>query len=421
MSALFRALAALLLFAAAALPAADAPRWWKGNLHTHTLWSDGDDYPDMIADWYKSRGYHFLALSDHNTLQVTNKWTTVSTNRTSQLALQKYLARFGEKQVERREEKGKTLVRLKRFDEMSQQFNAPEQFLLIQSQEVTDRWKTAPIHINAHNLREAIKPRGGSNVVEVMQNNVAAIFEQRRKTGQPMIPHLNHPNFGWAITAEELALVRGEQFFEVYNGHASANNAGDTNRVGTERIWDVVLTKRLAELRLGPLYGLATDDGHNYHTNAFKANNPGRGWVMVRAPKLDAAALVKALEAGDFYSSTGVTLRDVRRGKDRLEIEIEAEPGIEYTTQFIGTMAGYDPTSEPIRNSAGLALRTTHRYSDSVGAVLAEVKGLAPRYELKGDEIYVRARVTSTKPQENPYAKGELAKAWTQPVILGAK
>ena len=22
------------------------PRWWKGNLHTHTLWSDGDDYLD---------------------------------------------------------------------------------------------------------------------------------------------------------------------------------------------------------------------------------------------------------------------------------------------------------------------------------------------------------------------------------------
>ena len=32
-------------------------RWWKGNLHTHTLWSDGDDYPEMVLDWYKSRGY----------------------------------------------------------------------------------------------------------------------------------------------------------------------------------------------------------------------------------------------------------------------------------------------------------------------------------------------------------------------------
>ena len=35
-------------------------RWWKGNLHDHTLWSDGDDYPEMVAAWYKDHGYHFL-------------------------------------------------------------------------------------------------------------------------------------------------------------------------------------------------------------------------------------------------------------------------------------------------------------------------------------------------------------------------
>jgi hypothetical protein len=45
-----------------------SPRWFKGNLHTHSLWSDGDDFPEMIADWYKQHGYHFLAISDHNVL-----------------------------------------------------------------------------------------------------------------------------------------------------------------------------------------------------------------------------------------------------------------------------------------------------------------------------------------------------------------
>ena len=43
--------------------------WYKGNLHTHSLWSDGDDYPEMIMDWYQSNGYHFIGLSDHNILQ----------------------------------------------------------------------------------------------------------------------------------------------------------------------------------------------------------------------------------------------------------------------------------------------------------------------------------------------------------------
>ena len=52
--------------------------WFKGNLHTHTLWSDGDDYPEMVADWYKQNGYHFLGLSDHNVLQQGQRWFEVT-------------------------------------------------------------------------------------------------------------------------------------------------------------------------------------------------------------------------------------------------------------------------------------------------------------------------------------------------------
>jgi hypothetical protein len=43
-------------------------KWYKGNTHTHSYWSDGDDFPEMIMDWYKSHGYDFISLSDHNTL-----------------------------------------------------------------------------------------------------------------------------------------------------------------------------------------------------------------------------------------------------------------------------------------------------------------------------------------------------------------
>src|SRR5262245_29216773 len=37
------------------------PRWFRGNLHTHSFWSDGNDYPEMIVDWYARHGYQFLA------------------------------------------------------------------------------------------------------------------------------------------------------------------------------------------------------------------------------------------------------------------------------------------------------------------------------------------------------------------------
>ena len=53
-------------------------RWYKGNLHTHTMWSDGKAFPEEAVAWYKSRGYNFLGLSDHNLFQDdTDRWTEV--------------------------------------------------------------------------------------------------------------------------------------------------------------------------------------------------------------------------------------------------------------------------------------------------------------------------------------------------------
>lgn len=37
----------------------------KGNLHTHTTWSDGVHTPAETAKHYRSKGYDFLALTDH--------------------------------------------------------------------------------------------------------------------------------------------------------------------------------------------------------------------------------------------------------------------------------------------------------------------------------------------------------------------
>src|SRR5688572_13723893 len=196
---------------------ADAPRrWWKGNLHTHSLWSDGDDYPEMIAAWYKERGYHFLALSDHNILSDHERWIDIEKSRGGELAFGKYLKRFGEPWVEQRNLNGIREVRLKKLSEFRQLSEEAGKFLMIPSEEISGRYLRAPIHINATNIREVIQPPEGKGVVDVMQKIVDAVHEQRERTRVPMFPHINHPNFGWAITAEELMLVDRERFFEVY-------------------------------------------------------------------------------------------------------------------------------------------------------------------------------------------------------------
>lgn len=410
----------LLLLATAASAAEPAARWWKGNLHTHSLWSDGNDFPEMIAAWYKDQGWNFLALSDHNVLSDHELW--IKTSKAGPAAMEKYLARWGETWVERRTESGEEAVRLKTLAEFRVKLEEAGRFLMVQSEEIT-----APtVHINATNIREPILPytakaNDSAGVVAAMQRTVNAVLEQRQRTGVPMFPHINHPNFKWAITAEELMQVEGERFFEVYNGHPLVHNEGDELHAGTDRVWDILLTERLAVLGKEPMMGLATDDSHNYHNDPKKLSHPGRGWVMVRAPKLEVGALIAAMEAGDFYASSGVTLKDVRRSANELALEIEAEPGVTYTTEFIGTRTNFDRTSQPVADANGAALRVTQRYSKDIGTVLAKVEGTSASYTLKGDEIYVRAHVRSSKVKADPGVEGEVEQAWTQPLVTGRK
>ncbi|NJW55442.1 histidinol-phosphatase, partial [Salinimicrobium sp. CDJ15-91] len=116
----------------------------------------------------------------------------------------------------------------------------------------------------------------GNTIVELIQNNLDAIKEQSERTGAPILQHLNHPNFTYAITAEDVIQVNGERFFEVFNGHPYVNNYGDSIHSSTEEMWDEV---NIAYIQAGKplLYGLATDDSHHYHKFGSRYSNAGRG------------------------------------------------------------------------------------------------------------------------------------------------
>ena len=420
-----------------------ATRWWKGNLHTHSLWSDGDNYPEMIADWYKRNGYQFLGISDHNVLQEGGRWFELKqpvsikgevVQRGGGAVLEKYLARFGADWVEQRVTGPKREVRLKPLAEYRSLLEEPGKFLMIPAEEVTGAWKVArtettperggPVHINAINLRDLLPGHTAASAVEVMRRTLDELHAQRERTGQPMFAHLNHPNFRSGVTAEDIMQVERQRFFEVYNGHPGVNNAGDETRLGTEAMWDAILTRRLAELKLGVMYGLGVDDSHNYHQFKLGTSNPGRGWVMVRAKHLTPESIVNAMEAGDFYASSGVTLRDIRSSERELTVEIVPEAGVTYTIQFIGTRRGYDACSELMQPPAGSPARKGlphRRYSRDVGAVLAESAGTRATYMFRGDEIYVRGKITSSKPKPNASVEGETECAWIQPVAVAAR
>jgi predicted metal-dependent phosphoesterase TrpH len=307
--------------------AQDTPslRWYKGNTHTHTLNSDGDSAPDDVVRWYREHGYQFLVLSDHNVL------TSV--------------------------------------DGLNALLGADERFLVIRGEEVTDRFQTKPIHINGLNLDSLVPPQGGSSVLETVQRNVDAI---RAANG---VPHVNHPNFGWAIGADELARVRNNRLFEIFNGHPQVNNVGGGGSPGLEQMWDTILSRGIL------LYGIAVDDAHHFKRPwDAESSRPGRGWISVRAERLTPSAILEAMEAGDFYASTGVVLTDFQVTPSSMTVTVRRRAFEKYRVLFIGRG----------------------------GRVLWEVASSSATYRIRGDEGYVRAKVLDSN--------GRVA--WVQPVLL---
>jgi hypothetical protein len=300
-------------------------RWYKGNTHTHTVNSDGDSTPDEVVRWYREHKYHFLVLSDHNFLTEVTGLNAV--------------------------------------------FGAAEKFLLIPGEEVSDDFQKKPIHINGLNLKQTVKPQHGDSVANTIQNNVNAI---RKAEGAP---HVNHPNFHWAIGANDLKAVKNLRLFEIYNGHPTVNNLGGGGFLGLEAMWDEILSTGMQ------LYGIAVDDAHFFKTPWDKTKaTPGHGWVMVRATRLGATEILQALEQGDFYASTGVTLKDFQADEKAIRLEIAPEPQSKYTAQFIGQW----------------------------GKVLQETTANPAVYTFKGDEVYVRAKISESNGKA----------AWTQPVFV---
>jgi len=373
-------------------------KWFKGNTHTHSLWSDGNEFPEMIIDWYKTNGYDFISLSDHNILADHDKWVQLPTHPLQQSKFKEYLEKYGSEWVTHlTDSAGSIRVKLKTLAEYQPLFEEKDKFLIMKAEEITDKFEKKPVHVGAVNIRDLIKPQGGNSVAEVMQNNLDQVYEQREKTGQPMFAHINHPNFGWAIKLEDMMQLKGERFFEVYNGHPHVHNYGDSTTMGMEELWDKLLVHYIAQGK-ELVYGLATDDAHDFLEYRVGTSNPGRGWIMVRARELKPDSLISAMEKGDFYATTGVELEELTFDNQTLSLSVRPQQGVKYTIQFWGAFK-------------------TKGTKQQGGILFKEANGPIARYKLRKTDLYVRAKIVSDKKKDNPYAEGEVETAWTQPVM----
>lgn len=305
------------------MPPMTNKHWAKGNLHTHSTNSDGDIAPEHVADWYAAHGYDFLSITDHDHLTIIEQ----SSNGSSKWPL------------------------------------------LVRGQEVTSR--DVNVHVNAFGIGYPVQSATGLSVVETLQRNVDAI----RAAGG--LASINHPNFRWAFDHRELSRVSGYALLEVFNGHDKANNEGGGGRPSTSSIWDRLLSARKR------VWGIAVDDAHHF-TEEFSCNraNPGRGWVAARVERLNEAEVLAALDAGDFYASSGPRIAELHTSHKEIVLEIDPgeEPDALYTTTFTGLN----------------------------GAEIYSANGTTARYRPSRLDTYVRTTVSSSRG----------TRAWVQPIFM---
>ena len=116
---------------------------------------------------------------------------------------------------------------------------------------------------------------------------------------------------------------------------------------------------------------------------------------MVQADTLSAKSLILRMEAGNFYATTGVTLKTVEVDHKELTVAVAAEEGVQYNISFIGCEKGETKPKE-----------------------FKKVEGEKGNFTITDDILFVRSKITSTKLQENPIEDILYESAWTQPILV---
>lgn len=228
-------------------------RWFRGNLHNHSLCDTRRTSPAEVRAIYQKMGYHFTAITDHDRRYPTLPWQP------------------GEWNVD-----------------------APGEFVLLRGYEATYPGAT---HVNCVGcLPSQITARPGHE----------SFLDEVHAAGA--IAFLNHP-FEWNDKPEcvlDSPGLRKLDGLEVYSGARDTDNGlieGRDSPCLATKLWDACLSAGLK------LWGFANPDCHYFNPNL--PDNPQNGFNVVLADALTREALLDALRRGRFYASTGIQVENI--------------------------------------------------------------------------------------------------------------
>lgn len=313
--------------------------WYRGNLHSHTVVSDGKLTPAQAVELYKANGYSFLSFSEHDI-----------------------------------------------YTDYGDEFNSDD-FILIPSIESSGTLYKTKIEdwdyqenpysrhlgrIKHHHLH------GIKGTSEMLKNAKKPIFEHMEKLPQwqyfgdwygakvaqemadtlaehGMITTYNHPVWS-RVEQEEFENVKGPVMLEIFN----FNTVQESQTGYNITYWDNMLRKGKK------INAFASDDNHN--EGVFRDHCGG--WICVNADNLTHDEIITEIINGNYYSSSGPEIYDwsVEDGKAYVKCS-----DVNSITFVAGNVI-----------NDGWTFHGTDFEDDLSNA----------EYQLKGDEKYIRVECT---------------------------
>lgn len=259
-------------------------KFYKANMHCHSVLSDGKMTPEELKAAYKKQGYSVIAFTDHENFFSHNDLTD-----TAFLAINGY-------------EIG------------------------ISSPAGTVNHLKPCYHFNCWALdngdKQIVLPKPEYRDKE----GINSFIRELSRSG--FLVCYNHPY--WSLqTMDDYSALDGLFATEIFNYTCYHRVGIDGNQT---QVYDTMLR------RGARLFCVATDDNHNKFPLDSPYNDSFGGYIMIKAGELTYNAVMAAIQKGDFYASAGPAINELTVENNK--VMIKCSPAVRITLNTAGRHGG---------------------------------------------------------------------------------